>query len=139
MSNISEYTITFSITDHFINNTMKKVFPGRFIECGTSEFNKFICRMLNTGIIRLKRTYTIYSDDSEFYDSEVKSQLNVVNLREILREAFDDFLKENQTFGKKDGCDYYDISLFKDTINHMNLEAHGYNSIEKKIYIVLLS
>jgi hypothetical protein len=113
---------------------MKRVFPGRFIECGTSEFNKFICRMLNTGIIRLKRTYTIYSDDSE-----VKSQLNVVNLREILREAFDDFLKENQTFGKKDGCDYYDISLFKDTINHMNLEAHGYNSIEKKIYIVLLS
>ena len=134
MSNASEYTITFSITDHFINNTMKRVFPGRFIECGTSEFNKFICRMLNTGIIRLKRTYTIYSDDSE-----VKSQLNVVNLREILKEAFDDFLKENQTFGKKDGCDYYNISLFKDTINHMNLEAHGYNSIEKKIYIVLLS
>jgi hypothetical protein len=139
MSNTSEYTVLFSITDHNINNIMKKEYPGRFIENNTSEFNKFISWMLNTDIIRLKRTYTIYSDDSKTTSPLIKMQLDVVNLREVLREAFDDFLKENPKFGNKDGCDYYNISLFKDTINHMNLEAHGYNSIEKKIYIVLLS
>jgi len=115
---------------------IESICPGEFLDNDTSEFNKFICNMLNAGIIKLKRTHTIYS-----YNSFITIMpLNAVNLREILREAFDDFLKEYPKFRNKKEYDN-NISLFKDTINHMNLQAHNFNSnsIEKKFYIVLLS
>lgn len=146
MNNTSEYTVVFSFTYHHINNTMKKEYPERFIKSmrpgefldkDTSEFNKFICNMLNTGIIRLKRTYTINSDDSKTNNFITIMPLNAVALRNILREAFDDFLKENLIF--KNHMVYEDnISLFKDTINHMNLQAHNFNRDKKNFYIILL-